>query len=428
MWKEFSALIPLLLPDHSDHDPQHFTRERKLPLPKLISFVLSLAASGAEQGMAMLFEQFAANACDQGAWPRADVVHASALTKARAKLSWSVFDTLLKQSAALAQTLFPTATCYQWKKMNVYAIDGSKYQLPASAAIRTHFDPDSGLHPDNPGRGHYPMALVSTAYDVFRQLPVARTVVSIADADERVQAQALLPQLPPGGVLIFDQGYPSYKMLQQCQDSYDGYFLFRCPAKNSFSAVDAFVLSGKLSAMIELNPGLLVRAIRLRSPDGKLSVLLTNLIDPKQFSRQSIVKLYLRRWKIEDHYRAEKRDCKIEHFHSRTVNGIKQELFAAAITMVMAQTLKAIAVPPRVTAKCIVFAQTKNAIAAFAQKLYLFTTDCRDSALALLHRLANSFARHRYYQPKTPKPTQPRASKTPQNKWRNSKLKRMGKA
>lgn len=378
--------------------------------------------------MAMLFEQFAANAYDQGVWLHADAVHASSLTKARAKLSWSVFDTLLKQTAALAQTLFPAADCYRWKKMSVYAIDGSKYQLPADATIRAYFDPDSGLHRDNPGRGHYPMALVSTAYDVFRQLPVARTVVSIADADERVQAQALLPQLPPGGVVVFDQGYPSYDMLQWCQDFYQGYFLFRCPATNSFSAVDAFVRSGKLSAMIELTPNLRVRAIRLRAPDGKLSVLLTNLIDPKQFSRQSIVKLYLRRWKIEDHYRAEKCDCKIERFHSRSVNGVKQELFAVAVTMVIAQTLKAIAVPPRETAQCIVFAQSKNAIAALSQKLYLFTTDCKDSALALLHRLAQSFARHRYYQPKTPKPTQPRASKTPQNKWRNSKLKRMGKA
>lgn len=376
----------------------------------------------------MLFEQFAANAGDQGAWPGADAVHASALTKARAKLSWSVFDTLLKQTAALAQMLFPAADCYQWKGMSVYAIDGSKYQLPASAAIRAHFDPDSGLHPDNPGRGHYPMALVSTAYDVFRQLPVARTVVSIADADERVQAQALLPQLPPGGVLVFDQGYPSYDMVQQCQEAYDGYFLFRCPAKNSFSAVDAFVRGGKLSAMIELTPSLRVRAIRLRSPDGKLSVLLTNLIEPKIFSRQSIVKLYWRRWKIEDHYRAEKRDCNIEYFHSRSVNGVKQELFAAAITMVMAQTLKAIAAPPRITNKCIVFAQSKNAVAAFAQKLYVLTTACQSSAMALLERLVASFARHRYYQPKSPKPAQPRVSKTPQNKWRESKKKRMGRA
>lgn len=298
----------------------------------------------------------------------------------------------------------------------------------ASDVIRRQFDPDCGLHPDKPRRGHSPMALVSTASDVFRQLPVARTVVSIAGADERVQAQALRPQLPPGGVLVFDQGYPSYDMVQQCQASYGGYFLFRCPAKNSFSAVEAFIRGGKLSAMIELTPSVRVRAIRLRSPDGKLSVLLTKLIDPKIFSRQPIVKLYWHRGKIEDHYRAEKRDCKIEYFHSRSVNSVKQELFAAAITMIMAQTLKAIAAPPRVMNKCIVFEQSKNAVAVFAQKLYVLTTASRRSAMALLERLAASFARHRYYQPKSPKPAQPRASKTPLNKWRNSKLKRMRRA
>ena len=242
--------------------------------------MLSLAASAAEQGMAMLFEQFAEHACDQGAWPQSEGVHVSALTKARSKLSWRVFDTLLKQTAALAQTLFPTAESYQWKGMSVYAIDGSKYRLPASCDVRAHFDPHSGLHPDHPGRGHYPMALVSTAYDVFRQLPVARTVVLIADADERAQARVLLPQCPSGGVVVFDQGYPSYEMLLTYQAYYDGYFLFRCPAKHSFAAVDAFIRSGKLSAMIELTPPTQgnmttepsrqrVRAIRLQAPDGQ---------------------------------------------------------------------------------------------------------------------------------------------------------------
>ena len=131
---------------------------------------------------------------------------------------------------------------------------------------------------------------------------------------------------------------------------------------------------------------------------------------------------------LEDHYRTEKRDCKVEHFHSRSVNGVKQELFAAAITMVMAQALKAIAVPPRMTTKCIVFAQTKTAVVAFAQKRYLVATASPATALALLRRLAQPFARHRSYRLKTAKPTQPRASKTPQNELRNSKLERMGKA
>jgi hypothetical protein len=59
--------------------------------------------------------------------------------------------------------------------MSVYATDGSKYNLPATGNIREKFDPDSGLQ--NKGKGHYPQCLVSTHYDVFRRLAIARTVV-----------------------------------------------------------------------------------------------------------------------------------------------------------------------------------------------------------------------------------------------------------
>ncbi|BBL77313.1 hypothetical protein [Methylomagnum ishizawai] len=72
--------------------------------------------------------------------------------------------------------------------LSVFAIDGSKYRLPA-------FDPDGGL--DRPGRGHYPLCLVSTAHDMFRRIPIARTVQPMARADEREEAKALLPHIPP---------------------------------------------------------------------------------------------------------------------------------------------------------------------------------------------------------------------------------------
>ena len=73
-------------------------------------------------------------------------------------------------------------------------------------SLRKAFDPDSGL--DHPGQGHYPQCLVSTVYDVFRRLPIARTVQSIAHANEREEVKVLLPRIPLGGVLLFDRGYP----------------------------------------------------------------------------------------------------------------------------------------------------------------------------------------------------------------------------
>ena len=87
----------------------------------------------------------------------------------------------------------------------VFGIDGSKYNLPATESLREAFDPESGL--ENSGKGHYPQCLVSTVYDVFRQLPVARTVTSIAEGNEREEAEAMLEALPLlPSLLLFDRG------------------------------------------------------------------------------------------------------------------------------------------------------------------------------------------------------------------------------
>jgi hypothetical protein len=46
--------------------------------------------------------------------------------------------------------------------------------------------------------------------------------------------------------------------------------------------------------------------IRLVSRDGKISVLLTKMLNPVSFPTEAIIELYFRRWAIEDHYRNEK--------------------------------------------------------------------------------------------------------------------------
>jgi len=237
--------------------------------------------------------------------------------------------------------------------MSVVAFDGSKYDLPATEEIRRDFDPQSGLQYE--GKGHYPQCLVTTAYDVFRRLPVARSIVGI-HGSEREEAMALLPSIRPGSVLLFDRGYPSYELIAYLREHHKGYFLFRCPAKSTFPAVEAFIESGMKEGFIVITPsnkylqrmttsqrrrakGIQIRVIKLVSPDGTVSVLLTNLLNQKNFPKEQIVDLYFRRWAIEDHYRSEKITLEIEKFHGRTSNSIRQELFAAVIMSVIARTL-----------------------------------------------------------------------------------------
>jgi hypothetical protein len=310
----------------------------------------------------------------------------------------------------------------------VFAIDGSNYRLPASKALREAFDPDSGL--EHPGKGHYPECLVSTVYDVFRRLPIARSIQPMAQANEREELKALLPQIPPGGVLLLDRGYPSYDLVDFLNQHYQGSWLFRCPARSTFPAVEAFVHSGQTEAMITLEstatPRLRVRAIRLVSPDGTLSVLLTNLLEAAGCSADALIALYFRRWAVETHYRDEKTSMAIETFHSQTENGIRQELFAMVIMAVIARVLMRLTTDPEHPSRA--EPQFKHALISLAQEAAVLTPRDPVLALSIFRELLDEMARVLYYRPKVPRPSQPRVCKKPINKWQMTRPKRMAGA
>ena len=340
----------------------HFTRKRKFPFSWVITFVLSITTSGKSKSVDSKSSEFFKNAQRSGLWPKAKAVDRSAVTKARKKVKWQVFEEIFYEAVKLAYKLWPEGSDYKWKGMSVYGVDGSKYSLPATPELRKEFDPTSGL--ENPGKGHYPQCLVTTIYDVFRRLPIARSVVGYENC-ERKQAQRLIPKVPAGNVIIFDRGYPGFKVFEFLNKNYDGYYIFRSTATSTFPAVEEFIKSHNAEDIIYLEPTksrrpkralkspshrptrIPLRVIRLESPDGTLSVLLTNLMDKKEFSMEEIIELYFRRWEIESFYRDEKIFLGVDTFHSRNSNGIRQELFAAMIMNVIAKILMIISYDPK---------------------------------------------------------------------------------
>lgn len=324
--------------------------------------------------------------------------------------------------------------------MSVIGIDGSKYNLPATEENRKEFDPKSGL--DHAGKGHYPQCLVTTAYDVFRRFPVARTVASI-HGSEREEALNLLASIRPGAVLLFDRGYPSYHLICSLRDHYNGYFIFRCQAKSTFPAVEEFVRSGRQEGYILLHPSnnymvalsrrqlkkakvIQLRIIRLLSPDGTVSVLLTNLLNQSRFPGEGIVSLYFRRWEVETNYRNEKVVLEIEEFHGKSANSIRQELYAVSIMSVIARTL--MVVTSRVHGSSTAEFQFKNAIMTLAAEAAILAPDDPDKAVEIFSEILAAISRVKYYRPKRPRASQPRATKRPPNKWCSGRHKKLEKS
>jgi len=400
-----------------------------------------MTVSGKHRGVDGKAGEFFKQARRSGLWPDAEAVHRSAVTRARRKLPWQVLQTIHQEAVQLVYDRWPDTPESTWCGFNVIAFDGSKYTLPASDELRNAFDPESGL--DKPGKGHYPQCLVSTAYDVFRRIPVARTIMPIHKGSEREEVKRMLPYIPSKSVLLFDRGYPSFDLIKYLDKHYDGFYLFRCPASSTFPAVERFVQSGDSEGIVWIDPTSsflssqpkqqrdkvapsMLRAVRLESPDGTVSVLLTNLINTTAFPADSIVELYFRRWEVESYYRDEKVFLGLESFHSTTENGIRQELFAVMIMSVIARLMMIFESGQRPQQKS--HPQFKNAVMALAADAALLVPQCPELAIAIFRELLDEIARVRYYRPNKRRPSYPRVCKASINKWKQQRADKLAMA
>lgn len=436
--QKFINLIPEKPEESYKNKKKAFQRNSsKFSFQNLTAFILSIVASGKDKGIQIKIGDFFQDSFRSGLFETSSSAHRSSFTKAREKVNWQFFEDLFYASVRLSYDIAPPQKQDLWHGMSVFAFDGSKVQLPSSKELRQTFDPQSGL--ENPGKGHYPACLVSTVYDVFRRLPVARTVVGVHEASEREEAEKMLKQIPPGNINLYDRGYPSYEFIRAHLDLYDGHFVFRSPASNTFKAVTSFVTSKKTETILWISPSgkmvrktakkdrkdlesIKVRAIRLVSPEGEVSVLLTNLYDKKRFTCEELIGLYFRRWEVENYYRDEKNTLELETFHTKKENGVRQELFAVATMSVITRTMMAVASQEIEKGK---EPQFKNSIMKLAKETALFVSKkmkwVKEVFFCLLERIKETL----YYRPKKKRDTYPRVTKQPVNKWIQNKCKKL---
>lgn len=163
----------------------------------------------------------------------------------------------------------------------------------------------------------------------------------------------------------------------------------------------------------------------MESPDGKISVLLTSLLDVTKIRQKELVNLYFKRWGGEVYYRDEKTFWEIEKFHSRTPDGIRQELFAIMVMALISRMLMFIADEFADDIKCESEPQFKNAIMTVATDMAVFASKDPLRTLEIFEERLTEIRRVRYYRDKKPRPSQPRVCKRLLNKSAEAKIKNM---
>ena len=111
----------------------------------------------------------------------------------------------------------------------------------------------------------------------------------------------------------------------------------------------------------------------IRGPEdseGKPIVFVTNLLERKIYSRNDILSLYQKRWSVETLYGRVKNLLSLEKFHSRSYNGVMQEIFANLLILSLtAVAVTAVAVEDKINVET-TLPSFKNAAESIRRHLF----------------------------------------------------------
>lgn len=261
--------------------------------------------------------------------PQETPVSSSAFCSARAKLDENVFKVL---HSKILQQVEPN-TEDLWKGHGIFAVDGSKLNLP-----RQLIKPGYRTPSDN---AHYPQGLLSCLYQLKSKVPVDFDLVS--HGDERALATTHLEALSENDVVVYDRGYYSYGLLLAHRKR-KIHSVFRLKATAS-SVVKLFSESDRTDEVIDIlpseyfmaknhekHPRLNCQSLPLRlvkyTKAGTTYLLGTTLMDQKKYGIEDLSDIYHSRWGVEELYKISKELMTIEDFHGQSERGVKQEIFA----------------------------------------------------------------------------------------------------
>ena len=217
------------------HDRVWQLRRRVINTLLVVLFVyrLMFSGNGYTATLAALWQQ--CQACGIPL-PQAEPVAASSMSAARAKVDEAIFKSLHAE-------ILKRAGSSQWKGHRVFAVDGSKINLPRPLLRAGYRLPQE--------RAHYPLGLLSCLYELAPKLPIDFDLH--AHGDERAAALAHLPALAAGDVVVYDRGYYSYRMLLAHAER-GVHPLFRLQ-RNAGTAFDDFIAGSEQDELTTITPG-----------------------------------------------------------------------------------------------------------------------------------------------------------------------------
>src|SRR5258708_10397139 len=289
------------------------TRLRKFTPQKLFLSVLNLVSGANNEGYLHALK----DTWDIGGDLKEMPVK-SALSKKRGRVSFEFFKDEFESTLASYEQHRRT-----WKGLRVYGTDGDQHELPRTQDILDNGY--RGYRCANEMEMHYPRMYVVHCYDVLGG--VSRAFRYSNENDEVSLAIEIASDLERKSLTLYDRLFVSGDLFRVHAIN-GSYALVRCREGVTFSEINEFFASNKRNATFLIDD-ITVHLVKIVNPrNGDVAVYATNL-PRKKFKNRDISDLYALRWECETANRDLSHTIKVEQWHSESINGILQELYAA---------------------------------------------------------------------------------------------------
>lgn len=261
-------------------------------------------------------------------------VTGSAFTQARYKIQSGFF----KDLNQLTIDAYQASDKKRWKGHVLLGGDGSSLNLPPSEEIENYF----GIYSINElGINRY-LARVFFLYDVLNDVVVESRLSKMERGEKTLLLECLATLEHTNEILILDRGLGNFCTIKELVN-HQVQFCIRLGLKNSNFA--KAVLQGDGQDFVTVwNPSpkerenckkngldcgpLTVRVVKIKLKTGETELLVTSLLDTKNYTYQDLAELYDLRWGVEEGFKNLKPKMKVEQFGCKKSEGVFQEFYA----------------------------------------------------------------------------------------------------
>jgi DDE family transposase len=171
---------------------------------------------------------------------------------------------------------------------------------------------------------YYPRMYLTHCYDVLSG--VTKDFKHHHLLDEITDAEEMIPSLEKDSLSLYDRLFLSGRIIR-AHKAAKNYFLARC-SKASFLAIQNFFESSKTHATTKIE-GVTIHLIKVHPPENKEPLVFATNLPESWTTEELIAHLYALRWEVEVSFKDLLETMKIEQWHSKSLNGILQELYTA---------------------------------------------------------------------------------------------------